>query len=119
MYRLCAALCAALTITAALAEDHHHPGESAVVDHFYSTWFQPDNPFASCCNRVDCYATEIKFDRGTIYAKRREDGAWIRVPPEKIERNRDNPDGRNHVCMPTPSQNPAGHVFCFSLGGAG
>jgi hypothetical protein len=25
------------------------------------------------------------------------------VPPQKIERNRDNPDGRNHVCMPPPA----------------
>jgi hypothetical protein len=40
------------------------------------------------------------------------------VPPQKIERNRDNPDGRNHVCMPPPSHSQAGSVFCFSLGGA-
>src|SRR6478672_5436524 len=50
----------------------------------------------------DCYPTEIKYVGTTLFAQRREDGQWIAVPPQKIERNRDNPDGRNHVCMPPP-----------------
>jgi hypothetical protein len=40
-------------------------------------------------------------------------------PPEKVERNRDNPDGRNHLCAPPPNVlHPSDTVFCFALGGA-
>ena len=53
---------------------------------------------------------------GNIYAKRRE---YVRVPPEKVERNRDNPDGRNRLCAPPPSAfRPSDTVFCFAHGGA-
>jgi hypothetical protein len=40
------------------------------------------------------------------------------IPAKKIERSRDNPDGRNHLCAP-----PANHTYdgeevcCFALGG--
>jgi hypothetical protein len=79
----------------------------------------PDNPSASCCNDADCYPTEIKLIDGKIYAKRREDGKYILVPPQKVERNRDNPDGRNHLCAPPPNvYNPMDTVYCFVLGGA-
>jgi hypothetical protein len=50
-------------------------------------------------------ATRLKsstFD-GNLYAKRREDGKYILIPPEKVEHNRDNPDGRNHLCTPPPN----------------
>jgi hypothetical protein len=61
---------------------------------------------------------EIRFREGFWEAKRREDGVYIRVPWKKVERNRDSPDGRNHVCM--PPRNHQGHlgmeVFCFALG---
>jgi hypothetical protein len=105
----------------AKAQDHSHhnhpPQDVALHEKFYSTWYMPDNPAKSCCNKQDCYPTEIKYVGTTIFAKRREDGAWIVVPPQKIERNRDNPDGRNHVCMPPPNHSQAGSVFCFALGG--
>jgi hypothetical protein len=79
----------------------------------------PDHPYASCCNDADCYPTEIKYVDGNIYAKRREDGKYIPIPPEKVERNRDNPDGRNHLCAPPPNVlHPSDTVFCFALGGA-
>ena len=68
-------------------------------------------------NKQDCYPTEIKYVGTSLFARRREDGAWIIVPLQKIERNRDNPDGRNHVGMPPPNHSQAGSVFCFSLGG--
>jgi len=79
----------------------------------------PDNPSVSCCNDADCYPTEIKYVDGTLYAKRREDGKYIPIPPDKVERNRDNPDGRNHLCTPPPNVlHPSNAVFCFALGGA-
>src|SRR5579863_4588624 len=76
----------------------HHPAQDmALHEKFYSSWHMPDRPAVSCCNNADCYPTEIKFVGGSIYAKRREDGKFILVPPEKVEHNRDNPDGRNHL----------------------
>jgi hypothetical protein len=102
----------------AAAQEHgfHPPQDMPLHEKFYSTWYMPDNPTKSCCNKADCYPTEVKHVGTTLLARRREDGAWIVVPPQKIEHNRDNPDGRNHVCMPPPTSSQAGTVFCFSLG---
>jgi hypothetical protein len=101
------------------AERHHPPQDQALHERFYSTWRMPDNPAVSCCNNADCYPTDIKYVDGRLYAKRREDGKFIFVPPQKVERNRDNPDGRNHLCAPPPSAySPTDTVYCFALGGA-
>jgi len=41
------------------------------------------------------------------------------VPPEKVGRNRDNPDGQNHLCAAPPNVfHPSDTVLCFALGGA-
>jgi len=94
------------------------PQDQALHEKFYSTWYMPDNPARSCCNNADCYPTEVKVAGGNVYARRREDGKYILIPPQKIEHNRDNPDGRNHLCAPPPtSYHPPDTVFCFSLGG--
>jgi hypothetical protein len=101
------------------AERHHPPQDRALHEQFYSTWHMPDHPAVSCCNNADCYPTDIKYVDGKLYARRREDGKFILVPPQKVERNRDNPDGRNHLCAPPPSPySPSDTVFCFALGGA-
>ena len=101
------------------AERHHPPQDQALHERFYSTWRMPDNPAVSCCNNADCYPTDIKYVDGRLYAKRREDGKFIYVPPQKVEHNRDNPDGRNHLCAPPPSPySPSDTVYCFALGGA-
>jgi hypothetical protein len=101
------------------AQRHHPPQDQALHEMFYSKWHMPDNPSASCCNEADCYPTEIKFVDGNIYAKRREDGKYVLVPLQKVERNRDNPDGRNHLCAPPPSAfHPSDTVYCFALGGS-
>jgi hypothetical protein len=100
-------------------ERHHPPQDQALHEKFYSTWHMPDNPAVSCCNNADCYPTDIKYVDGKLYARRREDGKFILVPPQKVERNRDNPDGRNHLCAPPPSaSSPSDTVYCFALGGA-
>jgi citrate lyase beta subunit len=37
---------------------------------------------------------------------------------DAVAANRDNPDGRNHVCMPAPNRSYSDdEVFCFALGG--
>lgn len=100
-------------------QEHKHPvADIPLHQKFYSTWMKPDDPKMSCCNMVDCYPTEIRFIGGKLHARRREDGHWLPIPPEKIERHRDNPDGRNHICAPSPTASyPENTVFCFTLGG--
>jgi hypothetical protein len=102
------------------AARHHPPQDQPLHEKFYSTWHMPDHPTVSCCNDADCYPTEIKYIDGNIFAKRRADGRYIPIPHEKVERNRDNPDGRNHLCAPPPSAGfrRSDTVFCFALGGA-
>lgn len=101
------------------AEGHAHPAQDVDAhEKFYSTWFMPDNPARSCCNKADCYPTVIKIENGNIFARRREDGKYIYVPRHKVEQHRNNPDGRNHLCAPPPSATayPPDTVFCFALG---
>jgi hypothetical protein len=108
----------AAAASTAAAQHRHPPQDEALHEKLYSTWYMPDNPAASCCNDADCYPTEIKHVGGNLHARRREDGQYILIPPQKEERNRDNPDGSNHVCAPPPnSYHSADTVFCFSLGG--
>ena len=92
------------TFPAQAEEQHQHPPQD-VENHerFYKHWMRPDLPTSSCCNLKDCYATEIKYIEGKLHAKRREDQKWVAVPPEKIDQVNTSPDGRNHVCMPSPS----------------
>jgi hypothetical protein len=108
-----------LMASAAAAQEHRHPPQDEELhEKFYSTWHMPDNPAKSCCNKADCYPTEMKYVDGNVYARRREDGKYLAIPAQKVERNRDNPDGRSHLCAPPPSSlYPADTVFCFSLGG--
>ena len=94
-------------------EIHHHEGQTAEVDRFYSTWMQPDYPTQSCCNKTDCYSPDkTEFKNGQWWFEHRETGRMFPVPAHKIEQNRDSPDGRNHVCA-----NPQGYVYCFKIGG--
>jgi len=115
----CLAAAALVFLASPAAAQHQHPPQDqALHEKFYSTWYMPDNPARSCCNNADCYPTEVKVAGGNVYARRREDGKYILIPPQKIEHNRDNPDGRNHLCAPPPtSYLPPDTVFCFSLGG--
>jgi len=101
------------------SHDHrHHPAaDMPLHEKFYSTWYMPDNPTKSCCNKADCYPTEVTYRDGSVFARRREDGKWLRIPAAKIEQRRDNPDGRNHLCAPPPlASYPPDTVFCFALG---
>jgi hypothetical protein len=115
------ALLVLFAVGAEAQEHRRHPSQDVPLhEKFYSTWHMPDDPTKSCCNMADCYPTEIRIVGGKIYARRREDAKWLPIPPQKVERNRDNPDGRNHLCAPPPTATsyPPDTVFCFSLGGA-
>jgi hypothetical protein len=107
-----------LAVSSAAGQHRHPPQDEPLHEKFYSSWYMPDNPSKSCCNKADCYPTAIKFSGGNVFARRREDGKYIPIPPQKVERNRDNPDGRSHLCAPpADSFYPPDTVFCFSLGG--
>jgi len=111
---------ACFVIAKATAQEHgqHPPQDMSLHEKFYSTWFMPDQPDKSCCNKADCYPTIARFKNSQWWARRREDGEWLPIPWKKVEMNRDNPDGRSHVCAPPPSSShPPKTVFCFSLGG--
>jgi hypothetical protein len=103
----------------AIAQERQHPAhDMALHEKFYSTWYMPDEPNKSCCNKADCYPTLVKYQDGQWWAMRREDHKYIPVPWKKVEINRNNPDGRNHLCAPPPSSAHAPNtVFCFALGG--
>lgn len=110
---------AAMFVGNARAQEHHgHPPQDMEIHRqFYSTWFMPDNPSASCCNEQDCSPAESKFENGRWMARKvGETGAFTPIPPQKIERNRDSPDGRSHLC----GRGLLGgfYVFCY-INGAG
>jgi hypothetical protein len=106
-----------------LPPHYDHPEDLGIHQKFYKTWNMPDQPDISCCNDADCYPTEAKMTDGHWWAKRREDGKWIKIPDEKVEKNRNNPDGRNHICAPPPGYSlysppsSTDTVFCFIPGG--
>src|SRR5262245_23389105 len=105
LLRKLATLCIAVGVPAGAAAEpahRHPPQDEAIHDRFDSTWMKPDNPTQSCCNWQDCYPTQVRLQDGRWFARRREDGKFLSVPPEKIERRRDSPDGRNHLCAPPP-----------------
>lgn len=122
MYSMLAGCVLSMFAAGAVAmESHRHPVQDIPAhEKFYSNWYKPDEPTVSCCGGSDCYPTEIQLLNGRIYARRREDGVWLLVPEEKVERNRDNPDGRNHLCAPSPTNSVSypNPVICFSLGWA-
>lgn len=105
----------------ALAQGHHHPpGDGDIHDRFYSTWMVPNNGQprkSNCCSLKDCYPAEIRSKNGAWEFRRREDGAWLRIPDNRIEQlqadPRESPDDRSHVCAAAP---PSVSVYCFTFG---
>jgi hypothetical protein len=97
---------------AAFAQDHGHPPQDAQIhETFYSSWMRPDQPNISCCNNEDCAPAQAKMIGGQWWARKIGKTEWHKIPPEKIEHNRDSPDGRNHLCV------LGGNVWCFITGG--
>ncbi len=121
-YRIVFLVLIALVVPAKAQEHRAHPvGDLPLHEKFYSSWCMPDQPTKSCCNMADCYPTEVRVQGDMIFARRREDGKWLLVPSHKVERHKDNPDGRNHICAPPPPPPTASQVsdtvYCFALGG--
>lgn len=91
-------------------EGHTHEG---VLGRFYSTWMMPDAPKVSCCSDQDCSPAASRFVNNRWEAQR--NGLWYSVPPNKVEQNRDSPDGRSHLCG-RPGYSGEFTVFCFVRG---
>ena len=64
------------------------------------------------------YPTEIKYVDGSIYARRREDGKYILVPPEKVEKQGQSRRQKPPLRSSAAPLQLADTVFCFALGGA-
>lgn len=111
-----AALVLAGAIGGAWAQEHRHGDQviTGATGKFYEGWMRPDQPNISCCNRMDCAPVGgVRHLNGKLQALRTKDGAWLTIPPEKIEQNRDSPDGLSHMC----SMGAA--VFCFLAASGG
>ena len=110
------ALAILLAFTSAALAQHQHPTEiiTGATGRFYETWMRPDMPTVSCCNRMDCaVVSEVKRLGNRWEARRKSDGKWLVIPPEKVEERRDSPDGQSHMC----SMGEA--VYCFIAGAGG
>lgn len=91
-----------------------HPSHDvALHEKFYSTWQMPDNRAMSCCHNEDCSPAESKFENGQWLARKAGREDWMSVPASKIERERDSPDGRSHLCARGTA------IYCFAPGFGG
>ena len=79
---------------------------------------QPDHPWASCCDMKDCGPAQAKFVGGKWFARWRETEDWTEIPSHKVERDRDMPDGRAHLCG-YRATNGEFVVYCFGAGAGG
>ena len=117
---------------AAAGATRHAPEDVPLHRSFYADWKRKSDG-GSCCNDGDCYPTAAHYDpaRAVWYAKRREDGKWLRIPKYVFNQATDtrrSPDGRPHLCAPPPKINIerdlgtprhglwSGEVICFTPG---
>ena len=111
-----------LAVSSAIAQEHHHPPQDQTIhERFYSTWMMPDNRNMPCCHNADCSPAETRFENGHWIARKvGDDGDWIAVPPQKVEHDRESPDGRSHLCSrfiwTSDRGNERLYVFCFIPG---
>ncbi len=108
-------------MNAAYGQEHRgHPAQDmAIHQKFYQSWMMPDNRSASCCHDEDCSPAESRFEDGRWMARKvGETGEFTPVPPTKVERDRDSPDGRSHLCgRHYDFAKGKLTVFCFIAGG--
>lgn len=95
----------------AFAQSHHPPEHQALHSKFYSTWMRPDNRNISCCHDKDCAPAQSRLVNGNWQARNTDDEPWIDIPASRIERERDSPDGRSHLCKYGVTGNV--QVYCF------
>ncbi len=103
------------SVSKALAQEHHHrPQDANLHDQFYKTWMMPENRSISCCHDQDCQPAQAYEKDGSWYAKQDgDDKGFTKIPPQKIEQERDSPDGRSHLCGRRYFFSGEFTVFCF------
>ena len=101
------------SVPAATQEGRHGRGHDRWHAEFYSKLMRPDTK-TSCCNPnlvrgASSYLVNDKL-------RRKKDGRWVRVPPDKIVKVVA-PDGGAHICAP-PSESTSwdpDYVFCIIM----
>jgi hypothetical protein len=101
MRRLCAIIVVLAQLSPAYAQHGHERWHQ-----YYRTWLQPGTT-VSCCNaRItqfgiesgDCEPTKYEMRNGDWYAWHRQQDKWIKVPDDRLLRER-NPSGEEgHLC---------------------
>ena len=103
-------------------EPHKHRPQDLDLHHkFYNTWKMPDNRAISCCHDQDCQPAEAhQLPNGQWEARQEGDtGNFTPIPPQKVEYDRDSPDGRNHLCGRRLGIGNDFYVYCFIAGAGG
>jgi hypothetical protein len=105
---------ALLFATVAFARDvGQWEGSNPLIQHWYKSLMQPDNPSMSCCGESDSYwADQIEFKNGKVFAvitDTRPDGPLnrmhvppgtrVEVPPNKLKFYRGNPTGHTVIFL--------------------
>lgn len=109
-----------LYVNQAWPQEHRHPPQDHAIHYqFYNSWMMPSNRAISCCHEEDCAPAESKFENGHWLARKvsESDGPFTPIPDERIERDRDTPDGRSHICGRHFGEGLT--VFCFIPGAGG
>jgi hypothetical protein len=107
----------AMLLSARSAKAEHPAEHQAIHERFYSTWQMPDAPHVSCCHEQDCAPAQSRFVNDHWEARWADNDEWVPIPPGKVERDRDTPDGRSHMCGRRSGVRGAVTVFCFIRGG--
>jgi hypothetical protein len=103
-------------------EPHKHRPQDLELHHkFYKTWMMPSNRAVSCCHDEDCRPAEARrLPNGQWEARQEGDvGSFSPVPADKVEYDRDTPDGRNHLCGRRLGIGNDFYVYCFIAGAGG
>jgi hypothetical protein len=103
-------------------EPHKHRPQDLEIHHkFYNSWMMPSNRKVSCCHDQDCQPAEARqLPNGQWEARQEGDtGSFTPVPPDKVEYDRDSPDGRNHLCGRRLGIGNDFYVYCFIAGTSG
>src|SRR6516165_10199251 len=97
--------------SATAQEGYHGVDHEKWHQNFYSKLKRNDGQ-GSCCNLMDCRPTQSRMVGDHYEVK--VDGAWTRVPYDKIN-NVVAPDGGAHVCAPRQVGQNKGVIFCVIL----
>lgn len=89
----------------------HPPEHQSLHDRFYRGWMMPDNRQVSCCSEKDCAPAQSRLVDGRWQARNSDDEEWVNIPPNKVETERDSPDGRSHLCK--LKMIGSTYVYCF------